>query len=170
MSPTHPLAAAVALAVVATGLAACGSSSSSSAATVSRASTASTAPAGAAAPAKPSSTVAATGAKVTVDTTEYAFAPAAITAKAGKVSFTLDNRGKIPHELIVLRTGADPAALKVDAKTSRVSESSSVGEVSETAAGKTRTTTLDLKAGRYVFVCNIPAHYKLGMSGVLTVT
>jgi uncharacterized cupredoxin-like copper-binding protein len=110
---------------------------------------------------------AATGAKLTVTTTEYAFSPMAVNAKAGRLTITLDNKGKIPHELVVLKTGAAPGLLAV--KGGRVSESKSVGEVSETAAGATKSSTLNLKPGSYVFVCNIPGHYADGMRGTLTV-
>jgi len=109
-----------------------------------------------------------TGGKVTVTSTEYAFAPKVITAKAGKVEITLDNKGAIPHELVVLKTPADPGSLKVGAD-QRVSEKASVGEVPKIAAGKARSATLDLKPGTYVYVCNIPTHYGDGMRGVLTV-
>lgn len=116
----------------------------------------------------PTAAVAASGGKVTVRTTEFAFSPVAITAKAGKVKITLDNKGKIPHELVVLKTSAAAASLKVSR--GRVSEKTSVGEVSETAGGKTKSTTLTLKPGTYVYVCNVPGHYADGMRGTLTVT
>ena len=35
--------------------------------------------------------------------------PKAITAKAGKLAITLDNKGKIQHELVVLKTSAAAA-------------------------------------------------------------
>lgn len=111
--------------------------------------------------------VAATGGKITVDTTEYAFAPKTITAKAGKLKVTLVNKGKIPHELVVLKSAAAADALKVTG--GRVSEKTSVGEVSETNAGVAKSAKLDLKPGTYVYVCNIPGHYADGMYGTLTV-
>jgi uncharacterized cupredoxin-like copper-binding protein len=109
----------------------------------------------------------ASGGKVTVDSTEFAFAPKAITAKAGKLALTLDNKGKTQHELVVLKTSVAADALKVSG--GRVSESDSVGGVSETAAGANKSKTLDLKPGKYVYVCNIPGHYGDGMYGTLTV-
>ncbi len=118
-------------------------------------------------PAASSTPTAASGGKVTVATTEYAFAPTAITAKAGKLKLTLDNKGKIPHEIVVLKTSAAADALKVAG--GRVSEKTSVGEVPETAGGVSRSTTFDLKPGTYVYVCNIPGHYGDGMYGTLTV-
>jgi uncharacterized cupredoxin-like copper-binding protein len=111
--------------------------------------------------------VAAGAGKLTVTTTEYAFAPTAITAKSGKLKITLDNQGKLPHELVVLRT--DQAAAALPASGGRVSEKTSVGEVSETAAGTTKSATVTLKPGKYVFVCNIPGHYQDGMRGTLAV-
>lgn len=109
----------------------------------------------------------ATAKSVTVDATEYAFDPPTLTADAGKVSITLANKGKIPHELVVLKTDEAPGALTVSG--GRVSEDAAVGEVSETDGGSAKTKTFDLKAGRYVYVCNIPGHYKDGMRGALTV-
>lgn len=104
---------------------------------------------------------------VTVRTTEYSFDPMSITAKAGKVRLSLDNQGRIPHELVVLKTSRPPGSLAVS--NGRVSEAGAVGEVSQTAAGATRSSTLDLKPGRYTFVCNIPGHYQDGMRGTLMV-
>ncbi|CAB4897648.1 unannotated protein [freshwater metagenome] len=52
----------------------------------------------------------------------------------------------------------------------KVSEDTTVGEVSELDAGKTGTVTLDLKPGKYVLVCNIEKHYAQGMRAAFTVT
>lgn len=112
---------------------------------------------------------AATGRTATVTASEFAFAPKTLAAKAGKLRVTLDNQGKIVHELILLKTSAAPGSLKVGAD-GRVSEKASVGEVSETKGGVSRSTTFDLKPGRYVYVCNLPGHYKDGMYGELTVS
>lgn len=114
-----------------------------------------------------SAAVAAHAGKITVGATEYAFDPPAITAHAGKLAITLDNKGQVPHELVVLKTDEAADALKVSG--GRVSEDTSVGEISETDGGATKTKTIDLKAGKYVYVCNIPGHYGDGMRGTLTV-
>lgn len=165
---TRRLATLTTAAAATLGLAACGSSDPAPTTSSAAASTpAATTTAAAAAPATPAA-VAATGGKVTVATTEYAFAPTAITAKAGKLKLTLQNKGAIQHELVLLKSDAAPASLKVGSG-QRVSEDASVGEVSETDAGKSASHTFDLKPGKYVYVCNIPAHYGLGMRGELTV-
>ncbi len=111
--------------------------------------------------------VSAADGKLTVDATEYAFDPEAITAKPGKLEITLDNKGKIPHELVVLKTEEAAGSLKVSG--GRVSEDASIGEVSEIDGGASKSASVDLEPGRYVYVCNIPGHYADGMRGQITV-
>lgn len=139
----------------------CGSSDSSTQAAATPAATPT-----ATATAAPATTAVRDGA-LTVKATEYAFSPTAITADAGKLELTLDNAGAIEHEVVVLKTDEPADGLKGSG--GRVSEDDSVGEVSETPAGAKKSTTLDLKPGRYVLVCNIPGHYMSGMRATLTV-
>lgn len=120
----------------------------------------------AAGPSPAASTNAGNG-QLTVTTTEFAFAPMDVTVKAGKLKLTLVNNGKTAHEIVVLKTNQAAGALAVSG--ARVGEATSVGEVSETPAGATKSSTLSLKPGKYVFVCNIPGHYQSGMRGTLTV-
>jgi len=88
------------------------------------------------------------------------------TVKAGEVTFVLDNVGT---ELVVLKTDT-PYDQLVIGSDDRVDEADSVGEVSETPAGETASVTLNLTPGKYVLVCNIGGHYRLGMRVPLTVT
>ncbi len=117
-------------------------------------------------PSPTSSTTAADG-QLTVRATEFAFAPMDVTAKAGKLKLTLVNDGKIAHEIVVLKTDQTAGSLALSG--ARVAETTSVGEVSETPAGATKSSMLNLRPGKYVFVCNIPGHYQSGMRGTLTV-
>src|SRR6266542_2824896 len=80
-----------------------------------------------------------------------------------------DHGGSKVHEMVVLKTDAAPGSLKVGADRT-VSEDTSVGEDSETAAGKTKSTTINLKPGRYILVCNIEGHYQKGMYTAFTVS
>jgi len=89
--------------------------------------------------------------------------------KAGKVTFTFKNTGTRQHEMIVLKTDEAFDKLTVGAD-NKVSEDKSVGEISETDAGKTVTKTFDLAAGAYVLVCNIEKHYAQGMRSAFTVS
>jgi uncharacterized cupredoxin-like copper-binding protein len=157
-------------AVVAVGvvIAGCGGSSTSTAASPPSSTTSpGPKPAGAAA-ASTSAPTKVTSGRLAVKTDEFAFAPKSIQASAGKLRVSLRNSGKTVHEFVVLRTSAAPGSLKVGAD-GRVSEKKSVGEVSETKAGASKTSSITLTPGQYVFVCNIPGHYKSGMYGRLTV-
>jgi uncharacterized cupredoxin-like copper-binding protein len=105
---------------------------------------------------------------LTIKAAEMSFAPSAITAPAGKLTITMDNTGTMAHELVVLKTDTAPGELKVTDGT--VGEDDSVGEIGETAAGKSASHTFDLKPGKYVIVCNVPGHYSAGMYGSLVIT
>jgi uncharacterized cupredoxin-like copper-binding protein len=91
------------------------------------------------------------------------------TVKAGSVTFTLKNTGIKKHEMVVLKSDDPVEGLAVGAD-NKVSESASVGEVGETDVGKSGTVTLDLKAGKYILVCNIEKHYAQGMRAAFIVT
>jgi uncharacterized cupredoxin-like copper-binding protein len=89
--------------------------------------------------------------------------------KAGPTTITFKNVGTMEHEVVVLKTDTPADQLKVGADHT-VSEDASVGEDSETKAGQTKSTTIALKAGKYVLVCNIERHYEKGMYTAFTVT
>jgi uncharacterized cupredoxin-like copper-binding protein len=109
---------------------------------------------------------AATG-SLTIRMTEFAFDPKDAVAKAGKVTISAPNDGKVTHELVVLKTDADPAKLPM--KGNEVDESTSVGEIADVEAGATKKHAFKLEPGRYVMVCALPGHYQSGMYGSLTV-
>lgn len=99
---------------------------------------------------------------------------------AGTVSLVLANTGWRTHELVVLplADGQQVGARSVGAD-GTVDESGSLGEASRSAGSGTgdgiapRTagwTTLDLPAGRYELICNLPGHYAAGMYTELTVS
>jgi len=116
----------------------------------------------------PASTQASTAsASLTVKMSDYAFAPKDAVAKAGKVTIVAPNDGRIVHELVVLRTDANPARLPM--KGSAVDESTSVGEIADVEPGATKKVTLRLAPGKYAMVCALPGHYQAGMYGSLTV-
>jgi uncharacterized cupredoxin-like copper-binding protein len=107
--------------------------------------------------------------KLSFDAGEMYFKPTTVTAKAGKATFVLKNSGVVVHELIVLKTDAAIGSLTPGAD-KRVSEDSSVGEVSETDPGETKSADITLTPGNYLIVCNIPGHYAAGMRAKLVVT
>ena len=113
-----------------------------------------------------SATQSASGA-VTIRMSEFAFDPKDAVAKAGRVTITAPNDGKTVHELVLLKTDADPA--KLPKKGGEVDESKSVGEIADVEPGATKKKTFDLAAGKYAMVCALPGHYEGGMYGSLTV-
>jgi uncharacterized cupredoxin-like copper-binding protein len=110
---------------------------------------------------------AAAGRTLTIRMTEFAFDPKDTSAKAGKVTITAPNDGKVVHELVLLKTDEDPAALPK--KGDEVDESTSVGEIADVEPGSTKKATFKLAPGKYAMVCALPGHYEGGMYGSLTV-
>jgi len=144
------------LAIVLVGLAGCGGSDDDKTTSSAAPPTVSTLPA----------ETAASG-KLTVRMSEFAFDPKDAVAKAGKVTIAAPNDGKVEHELVLLKTDADPAKLPMDG--GEVDESSSVGEIADVPAGGTKSHTFTLTPGKYAMVCALPGHYQSGMYGSLTV-
>src|SRR3954470_2427341 len=104
----------------------------------------------------------------TVTLSEFKISPSPKSASAGKVTFTVKNKGDMEHEMIVVKTSTAASKFKVGGN-NRVSEKGSVGEVEDLAGGKSKKLTLNLKKGHYVLLCNIPGHYKGGMRADFTV-
>lgn len=91
---------------------------------------------------------------------------------AGKVTFHAVNDSKsMIHEMILAPVADAAQALPYDTETMRVDEDKAghLGEVSELDPGKSGELSLDLPAGTYIVLCNIPGHYALGMWTLLTV-
>ena len=85
----------------------------------------------------------------------------------GKGDDRRPNDGQIVHELVLLKTDANPASLPK--KGGKVDESASVGEIADVDAGFTKKATFKLAPGKYAMVCALPDHYENGMYGSLTV-
>ena len=101
------------------------------------------------------------------------------TVTAGRVSFVVDNRGALPHELVILPLPAGGPGTRATGSDGKIDEAQSLGEASASCAegtgdgiapGSTSWVTLSLAPGRYELVCNEPWHYAAGMFDVLTVT
>ena len=120
---------------------------------------------------------------VSVGLQEFAIVPSVASVPAGTVKFVAKNSGPDDiHEMVVLRTDLDPAALPVD-KDGKADEEgdgiTSIGETGDVAVGETKEASFDLAPGKYVLICNIvqtepdgsiEAHYKVGMRTAFTVT
>ena len=98
---------------------------------------------------------------------------AAETMKAGPTTFTISNFGTMPHELLIFKSDLAPTAYPQDKSGDIIEDGPGVnlvsdGENIDPTGAQVR--TVNLKPGTYLFVCNIPGHFKRGMYQVVTVT
>jgi uncharacterized cupredoxin-like copper-binding protein len=116
--------------------------------------------AAATAPAKQTAAAApAPSAHIAITLKEFTITPTPTIGRAGHVTFRVHNAGTMQHEFVVLRTSKPADALL---KGNKASEAGHVGEIPGLAPGQTKTLRLDLKAGHYALICNMPGHYMAG--------
>ena len=93
---------------------------------------------------------------------------------AGQVNFSITNIGTIQHELLVFKSDLPASAFPVDNKGNVIEDGPGITLLSrgdKIDPGQTQARTVDLtQPGTYLFVCNIPGHFKAGMFSVVTVT
>ena len=82
---------------------------------------------------------------------ELKYNTTALSAKAGKVTITMTNMSPLEHNVTI-------------------AQGSKVLGATPTFVGGSRTLTLNLKPGKYVFYCSVPGHRQAGMEGTLTVS
>jgi plastocyanin len=78
------------------------------------------------------------------------FTKSTLSAKAGRVTITMDNPSPVEHAIGIKGNGVQQ-------------DGSTVGK------GGVSTVTANLKAGKYEFYCPVDAHEQAGMKGTLTV-
>jgi plastocyanin len=83
------------------------------------------------------------------DASALKFDKSELTAKAGKVTITMDNPSDAPHNVVIDESSAKPGE--------------TVGK------GEKSVATADLKAGEYTYYCAVGSHRSAGMEGTLTV-
>lgn len=92
--------------------------------------------------------------------------------KAGKVTFNVKNDSKDRvHEMIVIYLANPGRQLPYINAQNRVDEDKAgdKGEVSDLKSGASGTLRVNLKAGKYLLICNQPGHYAAGMWTEFTV-
>jgi uncharacterized cupredoxin-like copper-binding protein len=132
---------------------------------------------GAKSPASPTaaSPTGGSGNSVTATLSDFTIALGSSSGTAGSVTFTVANNGPSEHEFVVLQTdlAADQLPITTENGAQIASEEASditnIGEAEDIQSGSTTTLTLQLPAGTYVMICNLPAHYGLGMRAAFTV-
>jgi uncharacterized cupredoxin-like copper-binding protein len=122
------------------------------------------APAAAAAPAATAAAPPAHASAVTLS--EFNVAPKPAAVASGAVTFNVSNAGKVEHEFVVLKTSKPASDLL---KGGRADEAGNVGEIGSVKPGQTKALKLDLAAGHYALICNLPGHYAAGQYADLTV-
>lgn len=95
------------------------------------------------------------------------------TLKPGSINVEVANFGSIQHELLVFRSDLAPSAYPLDKNGDIVEDGPGITLLSDgdnIDPNRTQTRTVDLsQPGTYLFVCNIPGHFKAGMYTVVTV-
>ena len=91
--------------------------------------------------------------RVTVVLDDYSITPQRIESRPGRLTFTVDNDGRVAHNLVVLRPGGGEVKPRLPSL----------------RPGDRGKFTVRLRRGRYDLICSIGNHRELGMSGILTV-
>jgi len=91
--------------------------------------------------------------------------------KPGKVVFNVKNISTDEDHELLLALADSPDALQVDESGARIDEDKlkNLKELGDVHPGKSRSTTLTLKAGKYMLFCNEAGHFKAGMYAAFTV-
>lgn len=101
---------------------------------------------------------------------EWAFGTALDAVPAGEVTFEMVNEGAVVHDLWVVRTDLAYDALPVEGGLAVTGgQNEVIDKVLETDAGSKVSLTVNLAPGNYALICNIPAHYQLGMRAPFTI-
>ncbi|MEP7361085.1 MAG: sulfocyanin-like copper-binding protein [Chloroflexota bacterium] len=93
---------------------------------------------------------------------------------ANEANFSITNIGAIQHELLVFKSELPISSYPLDPNGDIVEDGPGITLVSDgdnIDPGATQARTVDLtQPGTYLFVCNIPGHFKAGMYTQVTVT
>ena len=106
---------------------------------------------------------------VIVTMKDFSLAAEPGTFVAGTMSFGIQNDGPSAHEFVVIRSDEAADALPVENGVIPEDQIDLVDEAEDIAPGTSTSLTVELEAGSYVLVCNLPAHYESGMHASFTV-
>lgn len=113
----------------------------------------------------------ATGGQLTATLSDHDIVLSQPSVPNGSVTLTVKNNGSVVHTLVVLKTNLAADKIPSDAADqSKADERGKIGgTTSQLQPGQSVELKLDLVAGKYVLLCNEPAHYQIGMRTPLTV-
>lgn len=123
--------------------------------------------------AAPTAAVPGTGTAIKVAAKDYSFTLDKSSGPAGDFTFSATNAGPTDHEFVIFKTDLAADKLPLIPDKSKVDEGGSgvdhIDEIEDLNIGDTKALTVKLAAGKYVLVCNLPAHYTQGMFTAFTV-
>jgi uncharacterized cupredoxin-like copper-binding protein len=83
--------------------------------------------------------------------------------QAGSITFGATNDGSQTHEIEIFSGDVDPSTLPVEDNVASTEGLELVDEIEDIAPGSSADLTVDLEAGTYVIMCNLPGHFAQGM-------
>ena len=89
---------------------------------------------------------------------------------SGSLTFHTTNDGTQTHEIEVFEGEEDPATLPIEDHVADTEGWTLIDEIEDITPGASADLTLDLEAGTYQVVCNLPGHFENGMYSTLTVS
>jgi uncharacterized cupredoxin-like copper-binding protein len=98
---------------------------------------------------------------VTVELKDYDVVVASTTLPAGSSTFFVKNSGPSAHDLTIIKSDLPAGGLPQEA--GKAKEDGRVGGTNTLNAGQAAVLTVTLQPGNYIFICNEPGHYALGM-------
>ncbi len=120
--------------------------------------------------ATPAPTVQTSSGPISVTLVDVAIRLDRTSTSAGAVTFAIKNSGTVAHELIVLKTDIAQDQIPTDpSKPGSVTQPGFIAQSATLQPGGTTTLSLTLASGKYVLMCNQPAHYLIGMHAGFTV-
>jgi uncharacterized cupredoxin-like copper-binding protein len=103
-----------------------------------------------------------------VQLVEWSVLPATPAVRAGDVVIDATNLGQAAHDLVIVRTDVPLRALPLAGDRVDEEHVTIVGRFQEFKSGE-KEKHFQLSSGRYLLICNLPAHYQKGMAAELTV-
>jgi len=108
------------------------------------------------------------GARVSVEMSEWSIQVSNRAVTSGPMALALKNRGRLGHELVIIKTDQPPAALAAhEGFVDEAAAGEVVGRIGLLPPGREQTQTFQLNPGKYVLICNVVGHYQLGMAAAL---
>lgn len=106
-------------------------------------------------------------ADVIVDMREYSVKSSKDTIPTGTVTLLVRNVGSSAHDFMIIKS--DLPSDKLPQEGAKAKEDDKVFGIGELNPGGRKTVSVDLKPGKYIFICNVAGHYGLGMHTSVTV-